>query len=337
MQRKIKNVYNLILKLTFMTFVFGFFIFMPSKTFAQIVSTDITLNIIPNNPEPKEDVIATITSFSVDLNKAFISWSIDGKEIGNGIGKKSITFQMYDLGSLLSLDVSIDTFDGQNVSKKLTITPTLVDMLWEATDSFVPPFYRGKTLVAPEGSFKVVAIPSINGVDGKINPNNLSYNWEQDGSMRPSLSGWGKDSLTFKNSYLEKENEIKVEVADITGKIKSEGKITLQTYTPRILFYKKDPFLGIQMNKSITSGYVVNKEGETLLAVPYFFSPKNLESPLLSFSWYLGGEKINTPKIKNEVNIRPQEGKSGSSNVRLFISNTKTLFQEAEKEVLVNF
>lgn len=334
MRKEIKNVHNVLIKFILFIFVFGFNF---QTLNAQIVSTDITLNTIPEYPTPGENVTATITSYAVLLDKAFITWTLDGKEIFSGIGKKSVIFKTDDTNSENILSVSIDTYDGKSVQKSITLNTTAVDILWEAVDSYVPPFYRGKTLVGYEGTFKVVAIPNINNINGKINPNNLSYKWKEDEVVRQSSSGWGQSSLIFKNNYLDKENEIKVEVSDISGKLKSEGRITLQTYTPKILFYKKDPSLGIQMNKTITDGYTVNKEGETLVAVPYFFSPKNLESSILSFSWYLGGEKIKTPSIKNEISVKPTEGKSGSSRIRLFISNARTLFQEGEKEVLVNF
>lgn len=318
-------------------FIFAFFVLNINSVYAQIVSTDVALTLIPEHPAPGDSVTATITSYVVSLDKAFISWNLDGREISNGIGKKSVIFNIDDSDNENNLSVRIDTFDGKSIQKNLVINGSNVDMLWEAVDSFVPPFYRGKALVAPEGTFKVVAIPNINSTYGKINPNNMSYKWEQDGDIRQNASGWGKSSLIFQNNYLEKINEISVIVTDISGRLKSEGKTTLQTFEPRILFYKKSLTSGIDLSKTINDNYTVSKEGETLVAMPYFFSPKNIENPLLSFTWYLGDEKIKTPSIKNEINIRPEAGKSGSSKIKLQISNTKTLFQEAEKEVLVNF
>lgn len=337
MRKEIKNVHSVLIKFILFIFVFGFFISIPIKMFAQVQNSDVSINITPENPAPGESVTVTLRSYVISLDKAYISWSVDGIQNISGIGKSSFSFTMKDVNSTMEIGVTINTIDGKSLNKTLSVSPSNIDILWEAVDSYAPPFYRGKTLVGTEGSFKVVAIPNINTISGKVNPNHMSYTWEQDDNIRQSASGFGKSYLIFQNHYLEKENEIKVKVSDINGKIKSEGRITLQTYTPKILFYKKDPSLGIQMNKTTTDGYTVNKEGETLVAVPYFFSPKNLESSILSFSWYLGGEKIKTPSIKNEISVKPTEGKSGSSRIRLFISNTRTLFQEGEKEILVNF
>jgi hypothetical protein len=40
---------------------------------------------------------------------------------------------------------------------------------------------------------------------------------------------------------------------------------------------------------------------------------------------------------KNELRIKPEEGKNGSAKIKIVISNIKTLFQEASKEINVNF
>ncbi|MDQ3245235.1 MAG: hypothetical protein M3P22_02750 [bacterium] len=304
---------------------------------AQVGNGDIVFYTNPANPAPFSSVTASVRSYVVDLDKALIVWSINGYEKINDIGKTDFYFIMGDADTTIEINVSINTVDGKNINKNIVLTPTNIDMLWEAVDSYSPPFYRGKTLVASEGSFKVVAIPNINTISGKINPNNMSYFWDQDGNGRPSISGWGKSYLTFKNNYLEKENEIKVLVSDLSGKIKSEANITLQTTKPKILFYKKSNQYGLEMNRSLADGYIVDKDGETVVAIPYFFSPRNIESGLLSFVWSLGGTKINTPTVINELAIKPEAGKSGSSKIKVFINNPKTLFQEAEKEIIVNF
>ncbi|PJC49700.1 hypothetical protein CO033_00180 [Candidatus Nomurabacteria bacterium CG_4_9_14_0_2_um_filter_32_10] len=304
---------------------------------AQIRSTDIVLSISPEYPNPNQNVNATLNSHSINLDKANIYWSVNNQELSGGIGKKSFSFKTGASGSSMILSVTIDTIDGQNLSKTTTIIPANVDMLWEAYDSYTPPFYKGKALAPSQGIFKVVAIPNIINQNGKVNVNNLSYVWSKDGNTNLDSSGWGKNYFIFKNSYLDKENIVNVKVSDISGKTNASGKINLKTVNPKILFYKNDSSLGIKWETTLSDGYTIDREGEALTIEPYFFSPKNINSSDLTFDWSLNKEKIETPNPKNILSIKPEAGKSGSATIKVLINNTKTLFQSMEKQLQVSF
>jgi len=304
---------------------------------AQIRSTDLVLTISPEHPESKEDVTATLNSYSTDLDKANIVWSINGQEKNSGIGKKSFYFKMEDMGYSTILSVSIDTIDGQNILKTTTINPANVDMLWEASDSYVPPFYKGKALAPSQGTFKVTAIPNLINQDGKVNINNLSYTWKKDGKIQTKSSGWGKNSFTFINSYLDKDNVIEVQVSDISGYTNASGKITLKTTNPKIIFYKNDPESGTRWETALSNGFRINPNGEILTIEPYFFSPKNLNSSSLKFDWFLNKEQIETPNPKNILSIKPEAGQSGNATIKIDINNINTLFQSMSKQIEVSF
>ena len=68
----------------------GFF----AHTYAQVRDTDIILSVSPENPNPNQNVTATLSSYSIDLDKANISWSVNGQETSMGIGKKSFYFEI---------------------------------------------------------------------------------------------------------------------------------------------------------------------------------------------------------------------------------------------------
>jgi len=308
------------------------------SVFAQVQNTDISIDISPAFPTANENVTVRLNTYVIDLSRANITWLINDQEVATGIGKKVFSFTMGGIGESTTVTARIDTVDGQSLVKSITVIGTNVDMLWEAVDSYAPPFYKGKTLVAREGTFKVVALPSIQSKTGYINPNNLSYTWERDNKGAPNASGWGKSAFSFKQSYLDKVSTVEVKVGDIFGSVNTSGKILLQGTQPKILFYEKDPLLGMQMQRSLnSSGFQVAKEGSTLVAVPYFFSPKDLNSANLKWEWFTGGTPISTPTVKNELSVKGVEGKSGTSRIKLIINNTKTLFQTAEKEINANF
>lgn len=304
---------------------------------AQIQSTDIVLSISPEFPNPNQDVTATLSSHSINLDKANISWSANNQQTNGGIGRKTFSFKMGDLGSSTALSAAIDTIDGQNIVKAVSLTPAGVDLLWEAYDAYTPPFYKGKALAPSQGTFKVVAIPSLANQNGKINANNLSYVWSKDGKVQSNSSGWGKSSFIFQNSYLDKQNDVEVKVSDISGSVNAMAKITLLTTKPKIVFYENDPSFGVKWERGLDNGFNINSEGTTIIAEPYFFSPKNIDSSDLSFEWSINNEKITTPDSKNILSIKPESGQSGSAVIKIVINNINTLFQSLEKQISVNF
>jgi hypothetical protein len=309
-----------------------------STTLAQIQETDVSIGVKPSYPKPGDSVVVTLTSFTVDLDKAFVVWSVNGEERANGVGKKTFSFNLNTASSKTQVSVSITNVAGNTINKNIFINAVDVDMLWEATDSYVPPFYRGKALGVREGNFKIVAIPNMTSSRGKISPANLSYNWKKDGNVQVSVSGFGKDSFTYKNSYLDDSNDIQVEISDVESKGKTGAEISIPMLSkPEILFYRKDPRFGLMLEKVINDGYALGEVPETIVAVPYFFSPKNTNSPLLSFNWSSGGESIRPNKNKNEITVVAPKGSSGGTEIMVSAENRSSLFQVLEKKLNVIF
>ncbi|MCX6754985.1 MAG: hypothetical protein NT068_00390 [Candidatus Nomurabacteria bacterium] len=314
-----------------------FFMLFAFIAHADVHESDVILSTSPKYPNPNQNVTATISTNATDLNKANIHWSINGKEFIVGVGKKNFSFDMGGVGESLTIQARIDTIDGQSIVKNILTTPAEVDMLWEGDDSYSPPFYKGKTLVPEEGTFKVVAMPNLTTKYGHMNPENLSYSWILDSKSQPSDSGWGKNYLILKNSYLDDNNIVEVTASDISGSTNAGGKITLNTVNPEIYFYKNDPKFGILYNNIVGNGFNLDTGGATFIAEPYFFSPKNIDSPNLNFNWIINGSQTSTPTPKNVLSIKPNPNESGTAKIRLTITNIKTLSQTLTKEFNVNF
>ena len=304
--------------------------------YAQVRSADIVLEVYPENPTPNQNVTAKLSSYIGDVNKSYIAWSINGEQKSGGVGKSTFSFNTGNLNSI-ELTANMETLDGQNITKTQRISPVNVDMLWEAYDSYVPPFYKGKAMVPTEGAFKVVAIPNINTENGRLNTNNFSYTWEKDSQGQSKLSGWGKNSFVFYNSYLDRSNQVSVKISNISGNINTEGQINLDTITPKILFYEKDPIFGIKMEQVIEEeGFTVNNEGVNIVALPYFISPKKLSSPDLNFDWYINDNRVSVENPRNEINLKPLKGSQGKASLKLLVNNTKALITGVEKEININ-
>lgn len=306
-------------------------LFLAFSVKAQTPTNDLILSLNPNYPRANEEVSATVSSFSVDLEKTMISWLLDGKLSTQGVGQKSFNFKAGESGKTTSLEVNIETLDGTSITQKTNVVPADFDLIWEAQNSYTPPFYKGKALGTEEGSFKVVAIPSSSEMTG------LLYNWSLDGNSKIDSSGYGKSFYSFQKSFLDNQSEVEVNVSSLAGGIAGTQKITVPINKPKLLFYKKDPLFGTRWETSFSDKIFINSNGETIVLEPYFFSPKDLTSNTLETRWSLGDSEISQPKIKNQISIRPQAGESGSSKIKVVLKNLKTLFLNTEKEINVSF
>lgn len=305
--------------------------------YAQVRNTDIVLTISPAHPSPNEKAIASLSSYAIDLDKTYISWQINARDVSSGVGKKEISFTTGNVGTQTNITANIETADGQNLVKKISILSSNIDLLWETTDAYVPPFYKGKALGPKEGSFKVVAVPGVVVKGERINSKNLSYSWKRNGNGQLSSSGWGKDYLLFKNSFLDDENEVEVKVVDIYENEVGKESIIIPTQKPKIVFYEKDLKSNVESFRALGSNIKINTAGMVLKAIPYFFSTKVDNFDDLLFRWFSEGKEVTTTYPKNEINVKGAEGKSGSGIIKLIVENENTLFQSAERQISVDF
>ena len=306
-------------------------IFFAFTARAQVQSGDVVLEINPQYPKANEEVKASVSTYVTDLNNARISWILNGETVLAGMGKKTFSFKTGGSEFQTTLEVKIETITGSLINKKITISPADVDMLWEASNTYAPPFYKGKTLVPVEGMIKVVAFPNIQ------NPIGFNYQWKLDSKNKPSSSGYEKNYFIYKNSYLEDSNTVEATVSDLFGNGIGQGTITIKPSNPKIVFYKKSPISGIGWENALTGGFAINPDGETIVAEPYFFYPKDFNLANVSFDWLLNGIKTETQKPINTLSIKPTSGQYGNAIIKVIINNTNTLFESVEKQLNVSF
>ena len=135
--------------------------------------SSVLVNVAPENPTPFEDVNITLNSYASNLDSVLITWSVNGKNILSGIGKKSFSLKTGPAGSTSIVTVVVSLPDG-DITKTITIKPSVMTLLFQANDSYVPAFYRGKALPTLGSEIKVVAMPEIG------NPKNMTYAWQKD-------------------------------------------------------------------------------------------------------------------------------------------------------------
>src|SRR3989344_5564313 len=128
--------------------LFATFMLLSTTVSAQSAS-DILVNIVPPNPAPHENTTIVLKSYVNNLDAAMITWSLDGKTVASAIGKKSFSFTAPAAGIEASVVVTVTLPDGP-VETKINIKPSVMVLLWQANDSYVPPFYKGKALPTPD-------------------------------------------------------------------------------------------------------------------------------------------------------------------------------------------
>lgn len=297
---------------------------------AQVRSDDIALSLNPEQPKKNETVVASLSSYVIDLNRALISWSVNNQVMTQAIGQKSFSFRNGEEGFKTNLSVKIETIDGAILNKQITLSSNEVDLLWEALDSYVPPFYKGKALIPQEGSVKMVALMNSENSSG------ASYRWSVDRNPKINASGFNKNSYIFKKSYLDDVNKIEVSVLDIFGNSLGSNEVEIKNTMPKLLFYKKDINANPDLMQNVKDNFFIKKEGETIILEPFYISPKNLNSSDLVLNWYLGNNEPIVSEIKNELNLIPEKT-DGGSKIKVSLENIKTLFLKIDKELNVNF
>jgi len=308
--------------------------FIPLLSSAQNAN-DISLDIFPEFPGPNQNVNLSVKSFLFDLNKLKITWLVDDKEKLSGIGKKEFSTKTGPAGSKTKVKVVIQIDKTNQIEKEEILSPSEVAILWEAIDSFRPPFYKGKPLPSLGTTIKVTALPQLGKNISVSDLNNFVFNWQKNANKLASDSGYGKNSFSFQNGFLDDFETIEAEVSSVQNSEKSVGRTVITLGKPKIVFYEEKPEGGgINYGKALRDGDEL-KENTTIVALPYFISPPNPESSDLSYNWSINGNSLPTPQRKNAILPVINEPRVEAS-ISLSIASAGKLFQTSEGRLKIN-
>ncbi|MBK5215234.1 MAG: hypothetical protein JJE53_00270 [Candidatus Pacebacteria bacterium] len=307
--------------------------FSIAETQIEVQEGEINVETIPNNPQPYQDVTINLSSYATDLNKAIITWQTETGTVLSGIGKTSYSFTAKgpDIVSVITVNIRV-VGSVSTLIKKIAIIPSEVEVVWESVDGYVPSFYRGKALPVSGGFVRVVAIPNTSTI--KSGSGSITYTWKNNGEVILAASGYNKNSYVFKNSVFDELNEIKVTASSVGGSYGAENTITIPTYKPKVVFYKKSPTEGVLYNNALNKETFMTEDEMTVVAEPYFISLKGNESDF-SYSWKINNESIQTPFKKTELTIRPAS-RGGYATINFVIENISELFQTATNQLRIN-
>lgn len=293
---------------------------------------DILVDVIPPNPAPGESVTVNISSYTLDVNSSKTTWVLNGKNVLNGTGQKSYTFTAPAAGLEATLTIRVG-----DIETKVVVRPNVMVVLWQADDSYVPPFYKGRALPAPDSSIKIVAMPEVKVGGAYLNPKNITYYWRKDFTNDEQASGYGKNFFAYVSDYLDASNFIEVNAVTTDQKYSSTASINVPTFQPKVLFYKNEDGIGTRFENAVTDGHTI-VDKEIIFAAPFFISPKDIRNPRLIWNWSINGGNVTTEILqKNLLPLQVQSGVSGTSTIKLDIENMDKVFQTATKEINVQF
>ncbi len=283
---------------------------VPTHTSAQTAS-DIDIKTSPSIPEPGQKVTLTLESFSVNLTDSNIQWFAKGQLVKEGQGVNSITFIAPN--ESLTFAVQIMTPERTEIIKSITISASSVDLLWEATDTYAPPFYKGKSLPGPESLVKFVGIPSSSTKFGQEGTKQVSFIWQRNSQVAGSSNGKGKDSYTILMDSLKNSELIEL-ATNSSGKIAS-AQATLKPFALDLSIYPLssggEPFI----TRALRSGDSINRES-SFFASPYGARPKYLDSKNIKFYWSVAGNNISPNSRPFLITLSP----GGDSNQEMKVS-----------------
>ncbi len=318
----------------FLFFIIGITLHTQS-VFAELKNNEIIATINPQIPVAFQDVRIDLKSYLIDIDKAKITWIVNGKTQLDGLGKKVFTVKTGEIGSITNIEIKI-SINGASVTKAIFLSPAEMDVLWEGINTYVPPFYKGKAIPAPEAQIKFTAIPNMKNASGQnIKGSELTYSWKKNYNGDQEASGYGKDGYTAKNSYFDEIDNVEVFGSSMDG-ITARGKAMVVYVTPRIIFYPATQSGGIEYNKTVTNGYKITNSDFQIYAIPFGFSFLNPKDSNLTYSWSLNNKLINTPVEKNMLALKIDPNQKGEAIISLSLESFSRLLQTAKNTVRVD-
>jgi len=300
-----------------------------AQQFDLYSASDIAVEIIPKIPGPNEKVRLKLNSYSFNLNNYFIAWSKDGVRQISGYGKREFSFTTGESGEITDI-IAVIEFEDQVFRKQLRFAPSQVDLLWEVTDGYAPPFYKGKVLPLKQSDIRITAIPETLLIEPTDAPN-LVYYWDRNYKRQGSNSGFGRQYYDFSIDPLLREEKITVTSNDRRENSFAKNTIDIDgsVVSPKVLFYEVNESNRILTQRALNSNNIINKD-----TVRLSFHPLNMSSTRENFTdlfvgWSINGEGRAPQDFgkQNELYIS-SGGKSGEIAIGLQLEGIQKLLQK---------
>lgn len=317
-------------------FVFSLLGISAQITFAQAPTESISISADRQFVGPNEAIEVAAESRLINLNNKPISWFVDGQTVRSGVGVQSISVTTGNVGESITVSFRVDLSERGIVERETTITPTEVDLIWEATNSYTPPLYRGKALNPGWGEIRAVAIPHAYSSSGqKHEASDLIYTWSYNGVVYGQDSGRGQTTFSFVTT--PRRNRITVEIETIDGERVARETLSVPVTEPELVFYPETPTRGMALARALPNTITLTERELAVSASPYYFLAANSRAPTLEYNWEINNEPATRLPRKNVVTLRQRESASGQANVSLEVTDSSRIFPSVEGGFSINF
>jgi hypothetical protein len=332
-----KKVLLIVLSLIFISFAEAQNYSQPSlPSLVPGLEEQINLNVSPENPGPNQEVSISLEAFGTDLNRADISWLINGAVQKNGVGATQFSFVTGKSGSVSDVVIYILPVNGTKITKEILITPASVDIVWESP-SYVPPFYKSKRLYPPEGSLTFVALPNLVQNGTPIDPKTLVYKWTINQQVVADRSGYGKNTISVTGDVLNQGWNINVEVSSVKDNVVGDGSVSVSSIQPQLLLYEHSPTYGFLFNQELPNQYQLKNSEVTVAALPYYFSILSPNDPVMKYNWSMNNQATTLLANQNSVTFRKPDNIDGQSLVLVNAANQVNFLQSAAANMMISF
>jgi hypothetical protein len=286
----------------------------------------VIIKATPANPSAAETVRLTAEGTVFDLSKDTVTWIINGKTVSSGIGKSEIDATINSKGD--ALDVVVTVFDPVwgSATNSIVLRPLQLDLLYDAP-TYVPPFYRGRSLPTAGGTMRLHAIARFE-QGGKIVPNSLiTYTWSKNGTVLGKISGPGKSSVVLESPSLYSSDTISVRATAYDEALSASASLVIPNTPTRLQLYEDHPLFGVTYFNALPRQ--TRAQGEVSAAViPYFAPVSSIRDSSLEFSWLWGSKTLTASTSKpNEVTL---DADSESVNLQVEITSLINFFVDAK-------
>jgi hypothetical protein len=300
------------------------FFFLPFfVTHAQFAATNdeesVQVDVLPKNPQPGDVLSFRVTSYLSDLERSKITWTVNGTKVLEGIGEREFMTKMGALGTDTRVTVTILTNEDKTITRSFTFAGARVDLVWEA-ESSVPPFYKGKALIAQYGNVKVVAFPHIGTNASAVSPSTLIYTWKKNGRVLGTKSGYGKNVLYLDRTDTGDLSTVSVTVSNQDKTLTIGSEVTLTPTEPKVIPYVYNPAYGTLLNIALTGQMKMTTKELNIIAVPYFYAANSNMVPFLDYEWSLNDVEVSG-MINPVFTVRNEASTTGASTIGVTVIN----------------
>lgn len=268
---------------------------------------NISIVLSPEYPRPESPLTITPRSYLIDLATARVSMFINDVLVSESTGETPVTVQVGAPGTRLSIRI-VAIADGVSYETSMTIYPQGVALVLEPQVT-IPTLYRGAAQLPALAPARIVAIPDFRSPSGTlINPSTLSYSWYAGDRLLKEESGLGRSTLLIEGPQRYRPTDVSVIVTSREQPYVTSAQVRLDPVDPFVRVYPNDPLIGPWFSRALPESYDMQKEEETFLAAPYFFTA----TP--QFTWRVGGTEQGS---LDTITVRTEGSGKGTSELSL--------------------